>query len=184
MSNNKFVSLEEYLDTISNSPDKKISNKFVNTWKFFNYPNLNIFAVDLNLLLQTVYTEIKIVQDSNTRLSQSEFRSGLIKLYGGKCVVSNNNSLEELEASHIVEIKDGGDSDLSNGLILEANLHKTFDRYLWTINPDTLIIESNPNNITNSVKKYIGNKVDIKLNPFLYANLKKRYNIFIENNFD
>ena len=105
-------------------------------------------------------------------------------MYGGKCVVSNNNSLEELEASHIVEIKDGGDSDLSNGLILEANLHKTFDRYLWTINPDTLIIESNPNNITNSVKKYIGNKVDIKLNPFLYANLKKRYNIFIENNFD
>lgn len=184
MSDNKLVSLEDYLDIISNSPYKNISNKFIHTWKYFNYPNSNIFAIDLNLLLQTVYTDIKIVQNSNARLSQSEFRFGLIKLYGGKCIVSNNNSLEELEASHIVEVKDGGDSDLSNGLILEANLHKTFDRYLWTINPDTLIIESNPNNVTNSVKKYIGNKVDIKLNPFLYANLKKRYDIFIENNFN
>jgi len=181
MCDNKLLNLEEYLDTISNSSDKKISDKFIHTWKYFNYPNSDTFVIDLDLLLQTVYTDIKIVQDSNIRLSQSEFRNGLIKLYGNKCVVSNNNSLEELEASHIVEVKDGGNYDISNGLLLEANLHKTFDKYLWTINPDTLIIESNPNNITNSVKKYIGNKVDIKLNPFLYTNLKKRYDIFIEN---
>lgn len=182
MGDNKFANLEEYLDIILNSPDKKISNKFIHTCKYFNYPNSDIFAIDLDLLLQSVYPDIKLVQDSNVRLTQSEFRNGLIKLYGNKCVVSNNDSLEELEASHIVEIKDGGDSDISNGLLLEANLHKTFDKYLWAINPDTLVIESNPKNITTSVKKYIGNKIDIKLNPFLYANLKKRYEIFIENN--
>ena len=184
MGNNKFSSLEDYLDTISKSPDKKISNKFIHTWKYFNYPSSNTFAIDLNLFLQTVYTDIKVVQDSNTRLSQSEFRNGLIQLYKSKCVVSNNNSLEELEASHIVEVKDGGDSDISNGLLLEANLHKTFDKYLWTINPDTLIVEANPNYLTNSIKKYVGNKVCIKLNPFLYANLKKRYDIFIGGNSD
>ena len=180
MDNNILCNLEEYLDEISNSSDKKISDKFIHTWNFFNYPNPNIFATDLDLLLQTAYTDIKIIQDSNVRLSQSGFRNGLINLYGGKCVVSHNDSLEELEASHIVEVKDGGDSDLSNGLLLEANLHKTFDKYLWTINPDTLMVESNPNKITNSVKKYVGNKINIKLNPFLYTNLKKRYDIFVE----
>jgi hypothetical protein len=180
--NSKSDSLEDYLDKISNSSNKKIPNKFMHTWKYFNYPNSNIFVNDLDLLLQTVYTDVKIIQDSHVRLLQHEFRKGLIEQYSGKCVVSYNDSLEELEASHIVEVKDGGDSDISNGLLLEANLHKTFDKYLWTINPDTLIIESNPNNVTNSVKKYIGNKVNIELNPFLYTNLKKRYDIFAEKN--
>lgn len=64
----------------------------------------------------------------------------------------------------------------NNGLLLETNLHKTFNRYLWTINPDTLEIESDPNKITNTVKNNIGKKVNLELNPFLYTYLKKDMN--------
>lgn len=197
------ISLENYLDLISNFDsvtnfdinidinididfvsdyrNKKIPQKFLYTWKFFNYPSADIFKNDLEFLLQNIYTDLKIIGDSPVRLSQMEFKNKLKILYGNKCVISGNDCLDELEASHIVEVKNGGDSDVSNGLLLEANLHKTFDKYSWAINPDTCIIESSHNN-TTSIRKYTGNKIDIKMNPFLYTNLKKRYDIFIEYN--
>lgn len=179
MCSKNIKNLEEYLDII-NITSKKISNKILDSWEFFNYPNSKIFQNDLELFFQTIYSDINIIKDSNARLSQSEFRCNLIKYYEGKCVITQNDSLEELEACHIVEIKDNGDYDISNGLLLSANLHKTFDKYLWSINPDTLEIEINANNITNSVKNYVGKKINIELNPFLYTNLKKRYDLFIK----
>jgi predicted restriction endonuclease len=132
------------------------------------------------MLIETVYPNLKITNESNGRLGQHEFRKNLIEFYSGKCVITDNNSLEELEAAHIVELKNSGDYDVNNGLLLEANLHKTFDKYLWAINPDTLEIESDPNNTTQSIKNYIGQKVKFHSNPFLYLNLKKRYEIFLE----
>lgn len=179
--NNNILSLEEYFD-LSIESKEKINSKLLNCYEYFNYTNKELFIADIEILIQTIYPNLKIIQDSNTRLSQTEFRNDLIKYYDGKCAITQNNSLEELEAAHIVELKDNGDYDINNGLLLEANLHKTFDRYLWTINPDTLEIESNPNNITKSVKNYIGKKVDLKLNPFSYTNLKKRYEIFLDKN--
>jgi predicted restriction endonuclease len=178
-SNNKNIKLEDYLDKI-NQTDNKINFKILDSWEYFNYSNKEIFINDIELLIQLIYSNIKICQDSNIRLSQTEFRKSLIEFYDGKCVITQNDSLEELEASHIVEHKDLGDSDLSNGLLLEANLHKTFDKYLWTINPDSLEIESSPKNITKSIKNHIGKKIDLQMNPILYTNLKKRYEIFLE----
>lgn len=170
--------LEDYLDQISKS-DSKLNSQILDCWEFFKYPNKNTFIYDLELLTHLIYTNIKISKNTQLRLSQTEFRQNLIKYYR-KCVITHNDSLEELEASHIVEYKNNGDSDITNGLLLEANLHKTFDRYYWTINPDTLLIESNPNYITHSIKNYIGHKVNLQLNPFLYLNLKKRYQIYLQ----
>ena len=181
MMNNNISSLEEYFDLFSKSKSKdKINSQLLNCWEYFGYPNKELFVTDIELLIQVIYPNLKICQESNARLSQTEFRNCLIDYYDGKCAITQNESLEELEAAHIVEFKDNGDYDVGNGLLLEANLHKTFDRYLWTINPDTLIIETNSNNITKSIKNYVGKKVNLKLNPFLYMNLKKRYEIFLE----
>ena len=136
--------------------------------------------MDLELLVSTVYNEIKIVDVlSGIRLSQSEFRSGLMDLYEYKCIVSSNSNPDELEAAHIVGVADGGDYMLSNGLILEANLHKTFDKYQWTINPITLQIETNSNYGEGSINKYGGIKLNINIDPILYSNLKLRYDKFV-----
>ena len=175
------TNLEEYFDLVTKT-ENKINSQLMDCWEYFGYPNKELFIADIELLVQTIYPELKITQESNARLSQTEFRNCLIQYYNSKCTITQNNSLEELEAAHIVELKDGGEYNVSNGLLLEANLHKTFDRYLWTINPDTLEIESKPNKITNTVKNYIGKKVNLQLNPFLYMNLKKRYEIFLEKN--
>lgn len=177
-----------YLEKI-NYDNKILNSNIFDSYEYFYYFNLESFQIDLEFLLSTIYNEIKIQNNygNKKRLSQNEFRTQLLNLYESKCVVSSNFNPDELEASHIVEVADGGDYELSNGLILEANLHKTFDRYQWTINPDTLEIEIKNNiicgNICNgSINKYVGKKINLDMNPFLYSNLKKRYNKFFSNN--
>jgi predicted restriction endonuclease len=174
--------LEKYLDNLANSNEKKLDKQFLYSWKYFNYPNKLVFIADIELFLQTIYKNIKLV-DSNSliRLSQQEFRSQLLKQYKC-CVITFNSNLDELEASHIKEVKDLGDYSVSNGLILEANLHKTFDKYQWVINPNTLIIEVAKKINSASINKYIGKKVNIQLNPILYLNLLFRYEKFLEIN--
>ena len=172
------MDLENYLDNLNNN---KITNKILSTYKYFGYDYQEIFCTDLNLLLKYVYTELKIVEEKNKRTEQHEFRSELLKLYNGSCVVSGNDCEEELEACHIVPFSEQGDSDITNGLILERNIHATFDKYYWSINPDTLEIEVNPNKKTKSINQYIGSKVNLIMNPFLYCNLKSHYEKFNNN---
>lgn len=176
---NPMTKLTKYLGDI-NKNDKQLSKQILNSYAYFDYPDEHIFKLDLELVISTVYDEIKIVDvQSGVRFSQREFRSGLMDLYSSRCVISSNSNPDELEAAHIVSIADGGDYQLSNGLILEANLHKTFDKYQWAINPDTLEIEINPKYIDGSINKYQDEKLNITMDPILYSNLKLRYNKFI-----
>ena len=171
--------LTKYLGDI-NKNSKILSKQIFNSGSYFDYMDEYTFKLDLELLTSTVYNEIKIIDiHSGIRLSQSEFRCGLMNLYSSKCIVSSNSNPDELEAAHIVGIGDGGDYQLSNGLILEANLHKTFDKYQWAINPNTLEIEINSKYIGGSINKYRGIKLNINFEPILYSNLKLRYNKFI-----
>ncbi len=179
--------LLDYLDEINNT-DKIINKKIFNSYEYFGYRNKFTFQIDLELMIETIYLDIKLTDKfCQSRLEQGEFRYGLMNLYSSKCVVSSNSNPYELEAAHIVGVGDGGDYDLSNGLVLEANLHKTFDKFQWTINPLTLKIETKNNiisgNICNgSINKYVGKKINLNMNPFLYLNLKLRYDKFVANN--
>jgi predicted restriction endonuclease len=171
--------LTKYLRDI-NKNEKQLSKQIFNSYTWFDYPDEYIFKLDLELLVSTVYDGIKIIDTNSTiRLSQGEFRYGLMDLYSCRCVISSNSNPDELEAAHIIGVADGGDYQLANGLILEANLHKTFDKYQWVINPDTLEIEVNPKYIGGSIVKYRGQKLNINICPILYSNLKLRYNKFV-----
>lgn len=173
----KLMTLETYLDSCDKT---KLSNKILFTYKYFGYEFEEVFAIDLNLMLTQIYPHIKLIQDQNVRLEQKEFRAELLKLYG-KCVVTGNDCEEEITACHIIPFAEDGDSGVDNGLVLENNIHGTFDKYYWSINPDKLEIEINPNKKTRTIQKYSGKKANIKLNPFLYKNLKSHYDRFKEN---
>lgn len=170
------MNLETYLD---NYTQTKLQHKILSTYKYFGYEFEEVFTIDLNLLLNNVYPHIKLVQDQKTRLEQQEFRSQLLKLYG-KCVVSENDCEEEITACHIIPFAELGDSSIDNGLILENNLHGTFDKYYWSINPDTLKIEVNPNKKVRTINKYTDKKINLIMNPFLFSNLKTHYEKFKE----
>ena len=54
----------------------------------------------------------------------------------GKCAVSTEHSLPALEAAHIKPYSHGGEHEISNGLLLRADIHKLFDAGYVTVTPD------------------------------------------------
>ena len=168
--------LELYLDKNDN---KEIIKDEIYDYKKFNYNDEIIFNNHLNFLLENIYN-IKIIENdkSRVRLSQKEFRKELLKKFN-KCIITNEDCIEELEACHLIPINEKESYNINNGIILTSNLHKTFDKYLWSINPNTLTIEINNNKNVGNIKKYVGNKVNIKLNDELFNNLNYHYINFI-----
>lgn len=69
------------------------------------------------------------------RLGQSTFRFGLEDAYG-QCAVTREHSLPALDAAHIVPYGEGGSHDLTNGLLLRADVHRLYDSGYVTVTPD------------------------------------------------
>lgn len=76
-----------------------------------------------------------------SRRGQKEFRQKLIDRYGATCLITGPNTEAILEAAHIRAYKDGGTFDISNGLLLRADIHTLFDLGLIAINSETLKVE-------------------------------------------
>jgi hypothetical protein len=170
--------LEKYLLT-----NNTVNNEyFINNYIKFNYDNYEELKLDLDFLINNIYSNVKIVNlhTKEQRLNQDSFRKELIKKYN-RCIVSNSIDIE-CEACHIIPYFICKNFNVDNGLLLSSDLHKTFDKYYWSINPNTLQIEINKN-IRNcgKIKNYENEKVNIKINSNLYNNLLYHYNNFIKN---
>ena len=165
--------LEDYLDKINN---KEIDDSIFNKYKDFDYEDEDIFQIDLEFLLNNIY-DIKLVENKLKRTGQHEFRQEVLKFYGGKCIVSGNECEIELEAAHIVPFSVRVDYSVNNSLLLERTVHSTFDKYLWSINPDTFKIEVKDN--CGSIKKYEGRKLN--LSDDLEFNLREHYKTYLAN---
>ena len=154
---------------------------FANNYKLFNYDNYKELKIDLDFLLYNLYTNINItnLQQKEQRLDQNSFRKELIKKYN-KCLISDSIDIE-CEACHIIPYSICKNFDIDNGLLLSSDLHKTFDKYYWSINPNTLKIEINKNiNDCGKIKKYENVQINLNVNNNIYNNLLYHYNIFIK----
>ncbi|MCV2361667.1 HNH endonuclease [Paucibacter sp. TC2R-5] len=65
-----------------------------------------------------------------TRRGQRQFRAALLQAYGRRCPISESRVEALLEAAHIVPHAEGADYQVSNGLLLRADLHTLFDLHL------------------------------------------------------
>lgn len=70
------------------------------------------------------------------RLGQGTFRVAVTDAYGRACAVTGEHSLPALEAAHIRPYKQDGPHEVSNGLLLRADLHRLFDQGYVTVTPD------------------------------------------------
>ena len=166
--------LEHYLDTFDN---KELSKDIFNLSNYFGYKNDDEYNHHLKFMLDNLYN-IKLVESKRVRLNQKQFREELIKKFNGECLITGEDCSTELEACHIIPVAKDESYDIDNGLLLMSNLHKTFDKYLWSINPDTLIIETKTDKNIGTIKKYVGEKAKLTINPYLYSNLMHHYNEF------
>ncbi len=167
--------LENFLDIFNNST---INKQMLYNYKNFDFDDESLFNIHLNFLLENCYNII-IKEEQKVRLNQKQFREQLLEKYNGKCIVSDEDCVHELEAAHIVPVAVDESYDIDNGLLLTKNLHSTMDKYLWAINPETLEIEIKKDQNVGQIKKYAGHKVNIVLNDDLKNNLVVHYNNFI-----
>lgn len=154
-----------------------IKSDLLKRYKEFDYENEDDMELDLKLLLSVKYKDIKPSETKEERREQKKFRKNLLELYP-ECIITGNDCETELDAAHIIPHSEGGGYNINNGLILNICIHRTFDKYLWSINPDTLIIECKTNFNIGSIGKYKNKKINIKLNEKIKKNLQYHYNIF------
>jgi hypothetical protein len=189
-------SLEKYLKNDCNNNFVIFNNL---DYTYFGYENDDEMEFDLQFLIETLFPDYMIIYDEDeieddnikkiikeSRPNQTTFRNNLIKKYEGKCIITGDECLDQLEACHIVPYAENKNNCMTtNGLLLKVTLHKTFDTYKWAINPTTMMIEIkksvNEKDI-GDIKEYQGIKVDLDTNDIiLINNLKKRYESYLEN---
>jgi predicted restriction endonuclease len=167
--------LEKFLDEYDN---KELSKDIYQEYAIFGYNDEELYRYHLDFMLNNLYN-IKIIEPKRRRLNQTEFRKNIIEKYG-KCIITGITCTDELAAAHIVPISNEENYDIDNGLLLTESIHKTFDKFKWTINPDTMRIEINNNFDVGTIKKYEGNNIEINISSELKNNLRWHYNMFLE----
>ncbi len=73
------------------------------------------------------------------REGQPEFRRGLLTAYQSRCAITGVSAEEVLEAAHISPYKGGQSNETHNGLLLRADIHTLFDRFLITVEPGHVV---------------------------------------------
>lgn len=74
------------------------------------------------------------------RRGQPDFRARLIGAYGGRCAMTGCDAIAALEAAHIAPYSGPDSQHVSNGLLLQADIHTLFDLDLIGIDPRTMAI--------------------------------------------
>lgn len=89
----------------------------------------------------------------------------------------------ECEVAHIKPLYEKYDYSIDNSLLLTSSIHKTFDNYLWSINPDTMKIECKYPDKKLTINNYNNKKINIEnISQKLKDNLNIHYQKFLNNN--
>ena len=81
----------------------------------------------------------RVLREIWARRGQPKFRNELMNAYGNRCCITGSSIVELLEAAHISPHSDGGDYTVNNGLLLRADIHTLFDRYLISVDKNHVI---------------------------------------------
>lgn len=92
---------------------------------------------------------------------QSEFRATLMQLYKHRCAIKCGIN-EVLQAAHIIPFSQTVTfrNDPRNGLILRADLHALFDKFLLSIHPRTREVVLSPNLQNTTYRQFEGRKIE------------------------
>lgn len=86
----------------------------------------------------------RIVASIVRRRGQPEFRQRILQAYEGRCAVTACETVEVLEAAHIVPYFGPASNNPSNGLLLRADVHTLFDLGMIAIDTKRLSVLVSP----------------------------------------
>ena len=67
---------------------------------------------------------------------ESRFRDNVLDADEESCVISGETTREVLDAAHLRPVKEGGEECIENGFTLRTDLHRLFDRRMFSISPE------------------------------------------------
>ncbi len=70
------------------------------------------------------------------RLGQGAFRVSVTDVYQRRCAITGERTLPILDAAHIRPYGQGGEHDITNGLLLRTDIHRLFDLGYVTVSVD------------------------------------------------
>jgi putative restriction endonuclease len=79
---------------------------------------------------------------TRARYGQGTFRIAVTGAYSRACAVTGEHSLPALEAAHIRPYGEGGEHEVSNGLLLRSDIHRLFDKGYVGVTPEYRFIVS------------------------------------------
>lgn len=82
----------------------------------------------------------RAVREVVTRQGQGQFRYSLLDAYSGSCAVTGCSVTSLLEAAHVTPYLGAYTNDLTNGLLLRADIHSLWDLGLIGAYPSTRIL--------------------------------------------
>jgi len=110
------------------------------------------------------------------RSGQSKFRNLLIVRDAG-CIITGITP-EECDACHIIPYHVSKDNNISNGILLNKLHHKSFDKYIWSINPENNKIIVDPKFTKYSIYQYNGITVHLPIE--CKRNMATHFKIFMK----
>ncbi|WP_342988325.1 HNH endonuclease [Streptococcus salivarius] len=75
------------------------------------------------------------------REGQQKFRKTVLDFFNGRCCISNSDIDVVLEAAHITPFNGKTSNIIENGICLRTDIHRLWDSYLISINPETFKVE-------------------------------------------
>ena len=97
-------------------------------------------------------------------------------------MISGESIEEALEAAHICAYRGDDSHHAQNGLLLRADLHNLFDRFMFSVEPDALKIRLSPRMKSAEAYKYLeGTPLQVTDGPYApsRAALQIHWNAFL-----
>lgn len=136
---------------------------------------------DIELAKYIINQELDKNGNKIIRSHEKELRKKVINR-DKTCIISGHDE-NSCEVAHIKPFCDSNINekyDINNCILLDAGLHKLFDKYLWTINPETkkIIISNKIKNNKALINDFVNLKINLSEKQLQYFN--HHYNFFIE----
>ncbi|MCD9464493.1 hypothetical protein CJF25_16125 [Photobacterium phosphoreum] len=134
--------------------------------------------IDKKISIAEVLRERKTVEILS-RPNQAKFRKDVLDAGAGICLLSGVTTPDVIQACHIVQVKDNGNDDVSNGLLLRVDLHTLYD------NGHIRILDNGVVKLSTYLKEdpFYGKTIPSKVEIPKYVNLdalrlRNAYNIY------
>ena len=126
----------------------------------------------------------EVVEEKVKRQFQTKFRNQVKKRYD--CCVVSNDDVDMCEACHIIPYSESDYNNMynvNNGLLLSSGLHTLFDKYMFSINKNGIIVLSKKMLDKSSYKNYHKyHNMKLKLGSDTMKNIAVHYEKFLEMN--